>query len=111
MNFFIFIFTDVSEPVSLFATSDPFYLSVKELQQASRCRRQLQPKLFSVNAPLQVTPNPVKFGTLNAGTQFGMQSTSHPHAQHRGVAMTSSNGYDPLERRMMPVDASLMQYR
>jgi hypothetical protein len=63
----------------------------------------LQPKPFSVNTPLQVTPNPLKFGTLNTDT----------HGQHRGMTMASSdpNGYDSLERRMMPVDASLMQYR
>ncbi|KIM25231.1 hypothetical protein M408DRAFT_222188 [Serendipita vermifera MAFF 305830] len=96
--------SEFSESVSLFATSDPFYLAVQEVEAASRCRRQLQPKAFSVSTPMQVTPNPVQFGSLSTGQSF---------APHYGLG--TSNAGSNFDRRgpatTMPIDASLMQYR
>lgn len=52
---------------SPFATSDPFFQAVSELQAAANSKRRLEAKPFAVNAPLRVTPNPIQFGTMNAG--------------------------------------------
>lgn len=73
---------------SPFATSDPFFQAVSELQAAANSKRRLEAKPFAVNAPLRVTPNPIQFGTMNAGfnrdqsfpfypSQIPVQGNSH----------------------------------
>ncbi|KAG8826982.1 hypothetical protein FRC19_006220 [Serendipita sp. 401] len=90
---------------SHFATSDPFFLAVSELQSVASCRRQLQPKAFAVSAPLQVTPNPIQFGNLAAtahsATGTGNQSLFNP----------SANGMFMRMEGQQTLDTALYQYR
>jgi hypothetical protein len=80
---------------SLFATSDPFFLAVSERQAAASSRRRLEAKPFAVNAPLQVTPNPIQVGTLNRDQSLPFYASQVP---------TQGNNH-------AQIDAALLQYR